>query len=98
MVNYIVAVLALSLQQDFVEPEQQDFPFAHFFFLPPSAKVTPVINKAAVANKNTFFMIMIFIVINQGKCSVERAKYQFLTVKSYKVAITVTPPCTAWFN
>jgi len=54
-------VLALSLQQDLVAPEQQDLPFAHFFFfLPLSAKVTPVTSKTAVANKNTFFIIMIF--------------------------------------
>jgi len=53
-----LAVLALSLQQDFVVFEQQDFPFAHFFFLPfpPSANDTPVTNNAAVANKNNFFI------------------------------------------
>jgi len=53
-----LAVLALSLQQDFAVFEQQDFPFAHFFFLsfPPSAKVTPDTSKAAVANKNNFFI------------------------------------------
>ena len=62
--NYIVAVF-LSLQQDLVaEAEdlvQQDFPFAHFlvFFLPLSAKATPVTSKAAVANKNNFFIIFI---------------------------------------
>jgi hypothetical protein len=67
----------LSLQQDFVVPEQQDFPFAHFFFLPPSAKVTPVNSKTAVVNKSTFFMIMIFIVINQDKNRAEKAKCQF---------------------
>jgi hypothetical protein len=55
----------LSLQQDLVaEAEdfvQQDFPFAHFldFFLPLSAKATPVTSKAAVANKNNFFIIFI---------------------------------------
>ena len=59
MVNYMVAVLALSLQQDFPF-EQQVFPFVPLLFLPLSAKVTPVINKAAVANRNTFFMIMVF--------------------------------------
>ena len=79
MVNYIEAVLDLSLQQDFVVPEQQDLPFAHFFFLvlPLSAKLTPVINKAAVANKNTFFMIYIFIVINQRENRADIAKRQF---------------------
>lgn len=63
----MVAVLDLSLQQDLVVPWQQDFPFADFFFLPPSAKVTTVTNKAAVANNNTFFMILRFIVINPCK-------------------------------
>jgi hypothetical protein len=46
----------LSLQQDFEVFEQQDFPFAHFFFFPLSAKVNPVTNMAAVANKSTFFI------------------------------------------
>jgi hypothetical protein len=67
MDNYISVVFDLSLQQDFIFPWQQDFPFAHFFFLPPSAKLTPVIKKATVANKSTFFMIIKFIVINHGK-------------------------------
>jgi hypothetical protein len=46
------AVFALSF-------EQQLWPFAHFFdlfFLPLSAKVTPVTSKAAVASKNNFFI------------------------------------------
>ena len=58
-------VLDLSLQQLFVvfsDFEQQDFPFAHFFFfLPLSAKLTPVISKTAVANKSTFFMTKILV-------------------------------------
>jgi hypothetical protein len=57
----MLTVFALSLQQDLVEPVQQDFPFAHFFFLPLSAKLTPVMNKAAVANNNTFFMSEFFL-------------------------------------
>ena len=83
MVNYMVAVLDLSLQHDLVVPEQQDLPFAHFFFLPlpVSAKLTPVISKAAVANNNTFFIIMRFIVINQRKNKGEIAECQLQTVK-----------------
>ena len=54
----MVAVLDLSLQQDFEWPEQQDFVFVLFFFLPPSAKLIPVTSNAAVANKSTFFMIL----------------------------------------
>ena len=74
----MVAVFALSLQQDFAAPEQQDFPLAHFFFLPLplSAKVTPETSKAAVINKNTFFIIIIFVVINLGKSNGERPKCQ----------------------
>jgi len=65
------------LQQDLVAPEQQDFPLAHFFFfLPLSAKVTPVTSKAAVINKNTFFIIMIFVVINRGKSNGESPECQ----------------------
>jgi hypothetical protein len=62
----------LSLQQDFVAVAvvfvQQVFPLAHFFdfFLPLSAKETPVTNKAAVASKNNFFIII--YLINQRKC------------------------------
>jgi len=49
------------LQQDFVDPEQQDLPLAHFFFfLPLSAKVTPATSNVAVANKNNFFIMTIF--------------------------------------
>lgn len=62
--SYIFAVV-LSLQQEdfavFASFVQQDFPLAHFFlFFPLSAKATPVTNIKAVANKNTFFMIMSF--------------------------------------
>ena len=57
----MVAVLDLSLQQDFEWPEQQDFVFVLFFFLPPSAKLIPVNSNAAVANKSTFFMILIYL-------------------------------------
>ena len=60
-IDYIVAVLDLSLQQDFEVPEQQDLLFEHFFFFPPSAKLTPVTSKAAVAINNTFFMIGIYL-------------------------------------
>lgn len=72
---YILAVVALSLQQDFFAAvsllaslEQQVLPFAHFFFLPLSvdAKATPAVNKATEANNNTFF-IMLFCLINQRK-------------------------------
>ena len=67
--NYILAVVLLPLQHDFSalpDLSQQVFPFAHFFFFPPSAKVTPVTNKAAVANKNTFFIFVnLFSVNNQ---------------------------------
>jgi hypothetical protein len=55
----------LSLQQDLVDVVedfvQQVFPFAHFFFLPLSvlAKEMPVTNNAAVANKNTFFILFV---------------------------------------
>jgi hypothetical protein len=65
--NYILVVDALSLQQDLVvdavDLVQQVFPLAHFllFFFPLSAKVTAVTNNAAVANKNTFFMIILFL-------------------------------------
>ncbi|HEV7620964.1 MAG TPA: hypothetical protein VGO09_04490 [Flavisolibacter sp.] len=74
----MVAVLALSLQQDFEVPEQQDFPLAHFLCLPlpVSAKVTPETSKAAVINKNTFFIIMIFVVINRGKSNRETPECQ----------------------
>ncbi len=64
---YILAVVAfLSLQQDFFAAaslEQQDWPFAHFFFLPLSvfAKAIPATSKTAEANKITFF-IMLFCV------------------------------------
>jgi len=56
-----LAVFDLSLQQDLEDLEQQDFPFAHFFPLcfPVSAKDTPAKRRVAVANKNTFFIIMI---------------------------------------
>jgi hypothetical protein len=47
----------LALASDLV---QQVFPLAHFFFLPLSAKATPVTNINAVANKITFFMIIVF--------------------------------------
>ena len=79
----MLAVLALSLQQDFVVPEQQDFPFAHFLCLPLplSAKVTPETSKVAVINKNTFFIIIIFVVINQGKSNRETAECQVSLVK-----------------
>jgi hypothetical protein len=53
--------LDLSLQQDFALPEQQALPFEHFFFFPPSANVTPVTRRAAVANKSTFFIITFFV-------------------------------------
>ena len=72
----MVAVFDLSLQQDFPF-EQQDFPFPDLLFFPLSAKVTPVTKKAAIANKNTFFMMMGFIVINQGKNRSEKVKCQF---------------------
>jgi hypothetical protein len=57
----------LSLQHDLVVAEdfvQQDFPLAHFFdfFLPFSAKAMPVTNKAEVANKNNFFIIIYLII------------------------------------
>ena len=99
ILNYIGVVFSLSLQQDFEWLEQQVLPFAHFFFfLPLSAKVNPVTNKTAVANKSTFFMIIIFFVINQRKNRLEIVKCQFLYVKYQNVAITVTPPCTTWFS
>ncbi|MFN8250567.1 MAG: hypothetical protein U0V75_01700 [Ferruginibacter sp.] len=61
--DYIFAVAALSLQQDFFAAaslEQHSFPFAHFFFLPLSveAKATPATSKAAEANKSTFFIML----------------------------------------
>jgi hypothetical protein len=79
MVNYILTtVLVLSLQQDFDVPEQQDFPQPFLCLaLPLSAKLTPVTSKTAVASKNTFFIIMIFYVINQRKTKVEIAECQF---------------------
>ena len=71
-----VVAFALSLQQALVVPAslddfehpaalasdfvQQVLPLAHFFFLPLSAIATPVTNINAVANKNTFFMIILF--------------------------------------
>jgi len=66
------------LQQDLEVPEQQDFPLAHFFFLPLplSAKLTPETSTAAVNNKNTFFIIMIFVVINRGKSNGETPECQ----------------------
>jgi hypothetical protein len=78
----------LSLQQDLVaaaEAEdfvQQVFPLAHFFdfFLPLSAKAIPVTSKAAVANKNTFFIIM--YLINHCKCRAEWANCQGESVKN----------------
>ena len=80
--NYILAVFALSLQQDFEVPEQQDFPLAHFLCLPLplSANARPEKRKAAVANKNTFFILLIFVVINRGKSNGERAECQVCTV------------------
>jgi len=59
--NYILAVLDLSLQQDLEVFEQHDLPQCFFFPLPfpLSANEAPVTNKAAVANKNTFFIVMI---------------------------------------
>jgi hypothetical protein len=42
------AALSLLWQQDL---------WQHFFFCVLPANVTPVISKAAVANKNTFFML-----------------------------------------
>ena len=75
--------LALSLQQDFASFVQHDFPLAHFFFfLPLSAKVTPETSKAAVINKNTFFIIMIFVVINPGKSNRETPERQVSPVNS----------------
>jgi hypothetical protein len=59
----LVAVASFDFEQlaalasDFV---QQVLPLAHFFFFPLSAIATPVTNKNAVANKNTFFMIIMF--------------------------------------
>ena len=47
----------LALPADLV---QHVFPLAHFFFLPLSANATPVTNIKAVANKITFFMIIMF--------------------------------------
>jgi hypothetical protein len=47
----------LALASDLV---QQVFPLAHFFFLPLSANAIPVTNINAVANKITFFMIILF--------------------------------------
>jgi hypothetical protein len=47
----------LALSPDLV---LQVCPLAHFFFLPLSAKATPVTNIKAVANKITFFMIIFF--------------------------------------
>jgi hypothetical protein len=57
------AVFSASLLQDFDDFWQQDLPFAHFFFLPLSvlAKETPLTNKAAVANKNNFFILKCLI-------------------------------------
>lgn len=83
---YILAVVALSLQQEdfFAEASlvQQDFPFAHFFFLPLSveAKATPAVNKATEANNNTFF-IMLFCLINQRKNKAVVAFWQNWVVK-----------------
>jgi len=99
--NYIAAVF-LSLQQDFVAVAvdfvQQVFPLAHFFdfFLPLSAKAIPDTSNAAVANKNTFFIII--YLINHRKCKADGLNSQRQTVKNYNVAITVTPPCTTWFS
>ena len=61
------ALVALASLDDFeqlaLSPEdlvQQVCPLAHFFFfLPLSANATPVTNINAVANKNTFFMIIL---------------------------------------
>jgi hypothetical protein len=66
--NYIAAVVAaaLSLQHPpflaFVSFTQQVLDFAHFFlfFLPPSANAILVTINAAVANKNTFFIVYSF--------------------------------------
>lgn len=61
------ALVAVASLDDFEQPAvlasdlvQQVFPLAHFFFFPLSAIATPVTNKNAVANKNTFFMIIMF--------------------------------------
>ncbi len=65
--DYILAVVAfLSLQQAFFAEaslEQQECPFAHFFFLPLSvfANAIPATSKTAEENKITFF-IMLFCV------------------------------------
>ena len=81
--NYNDAVVVfLSLQQDLVAAAveaflvQQVLPLAHFFdfFLPLSAKAIPVTNKAEVANKNNFFIIM--YLINPCKCRVQRSNRQ----------------------
>ena len=47
----------LALPADLV---QHVLPLAHFFFFPLSANATPVTNIKAVANKITFFMIIMF--------------------------------------
>jgi hypothetical protein len=62
------ALVADASLEDFEQPAasfpavlvQQVFPLAHFFFFPLSAMATPVTNKNAVANKITFFMIIMF--------------------------------------
>ena len=98
--NYNDAVF-LSLQQDLVavavDLVQQVLPLAHFFdfFLPLSAKAIPVTNRAEVANKNNFFIIIYLIIPVNVRQSAQTAKAKLL---NYNVAITVTPPCTTWFN
>lgn len=70
--NYSLAVvLALFLQQDLPSAfalsfEQQVWPFAHFFFfLPLSAKVTPVTSRAAAVSTNNLF---IYVNFNNAGC------------------------------
>ena len=57
----MAAVLDLSLQHDLEDLEQHDLPQCFFLPLPfpLSAKETPVNNKAAAANKNIFFIVII---------------------------------------
>ena len=98
------ALVALASFDDFeqlaVLPSdlvQQVFPLAHFFFFPLSANATPVTNIKAVANKNTFFMIMFLEFLNV-KVGQKLHIANFGVVKTYKLAIIVTPPFTTWLS
>jgi hypothetical protein len=56
-----MAAVAFFLQHDLAVVVQHFLPFAHFFFFfPLSANAIPVTINAAVANKNTFFILIAF--------------------------------------